>query len=90
MTCYPRSGATLLRATLEDITGIVTGSDTDVSIKSNVEMIEKGLVGEGLADRRIWVCKSHFPEKMGIARVPIDRAILLVRNPLDAILSSFH
>ena len=90
MTCYPRSGTTLLRAALEGITGIVTGSDTDVSRKPIIELMEKGFQGEGLADRRIWVCKSNFPEKMGIARVPIDRAIVLVRSPMDAIMSFFH
>ena len=90
MTSYPRSGNTLLRATLEKIMGIVTGSDCDISKKLNVELMKLGLIGEGLADKRIWICKTHYPERYGKARAPIDRVILLVRSPLDSITSLFH
>lgn len=80
----------MLRSILEETTGIVTGSDADINTKLCGELMEMGLQGEGLADRRIWVCKTHFPERSGRARVPIDRALLLIRSPLDAILSLFH
>jgi len=35
MTSYPRSGNTLLRAYLEKIMGMVTGSDCDITKKLN-------------------------------------------------------
>ena len=37
MTSYPRSGNTLLRAYLEKILGLASGSDSDISKKLNVE-----------------------------------------------------
>lgn len=70
--------------------GIVTGSDCDISKKLNVELMNLGLAGEGLADRRIWICKTHYPERYGKARAPIDRVIMLVRSPLDAMVSLYH
>lgn len=90
MTSYPRSGNTLLRATLEKIMGIVTGSDCDISKKLNVELMTLGLAGEGLADRRVWVVKTHYPERYGLARFGSERAILLCRSPLDCMTSLFH
>lgn len=47
LTSYPRSGNTLLRKYLEDITGIVTGSDWDVKRKLNNDLVEMGMRGEG-------------------------------------------
>lgn len=47
LTSYPRSGNTLLRKYLEDITGIVTGSDCDVKRKLNSDLVEMGMRGEG-------------------------------------------
>jgi hypothetical protein len=47
LTSYPRSGNTLLRKYLEDITGIITGSDWDVKRKLNNDLIEMGMLGEG-------------------------------------------
>jgi hypothetical protein len=90
MTSYPRSGNTLLRATLEKIMGVVTGSDCDISKKLNVELMTLGLAGEGLADRRVWVVKTHYPERYGKAKFGSERAILLVRSPLDCMTSLFH
>jgi len=90
MTSYPRSGNTLLRATLEKIMGLVTGSDCDISKKLNVELMTLGLAGEGLADRRVWVVKTHYPERYGKARFGAERAIMLVRSPLDCMTSLFH
>lgn len=90
MTSYPRSGNTLLRATLERVMGLVTGSDCDISKRLNVELMDLGLAGEGLADRKVWIVKTHFPERYGKAKFGAERAILLVRSPLDCITSLFH
>lgn len=90
MTSYPRSGNTLLRAYLEKVMGLITGSDCDITKKLNVALMDLGLAGEGLVDRRVWVVKTHYPERYGKTRFGAERAILLVRSPLDCITSLFN
>jgi hypothetical protein len=46
--------------------------------------------GEGVTDRSVWFIKTHYPERHGYKKYAIDRAILLIRNPFDAIQSYFH
>jgi len=64
LNSYPRSGNTLLRGYLERIMGIPTGSDCDISKKLNLELMTLGLPGEGLVDKRVWISKSHYPERL--------------------------
>ncbi len=90
MTSYPRSGNTLLRAYLEKIMGLVTGSDCDITKKLNLALMDLGLAGEGLVDKRVWVVKTHYPERYGKTKFGGERAILLVRSPLDCITSLFN
>ena len=90
MSSYPRSGNTLLRSYLEKITGLVTGSDTDISHGLNRALLTAGLQGEGLVDKRVWIIKTHYPERYGGTMFGAERSILLVRNPLDAIVSVFN
>ena len=90
MTSYPRSGNTLLRAYLEKIMGLVTGSDCDITKKLNVALMNLGLAGEGLVDKRVWIVKTHYPERYGKTRFGAERAILLVRSPLDCVTSLFN
>lgn len=49
-----------------------------------------GLAGEGLVDKRVWVVKTHYPERYGKTRFYAERCILLVRSPLDCITSLFN
>ena len=49
-----------------------------------------GLAGEGLVDKRVLVVKTHYPERYGKTKFYAERAILLVRNPLDSIVSLFN
>ena len=90
MSSYPRSGNTLLRAYLEKIMGLVSGSDCDISKKLNVALMNMGLAGEGLVDKRVWVIKTHYPERYGKTKFGAERCILLVRSPLDCITSLFN
>lgn len=90
MSSYPRSGNTLLRAQLERIMGLVTGSDCDITKKLNLALMDMGLAGEGLVDKRVWVVKTHYPERYGKTRFGSERAILLVRSPLDCMTSLFN
>lgn len=90
MASYPRSGNTLLRGYLERIMGLVTGSDCDITKKLNLELMDMGLAGEGLVDKRVWVVKTHYPERYGKTKFGAERVILLVRNPIDCMTSLFH
>ena len=90
MVSFPRSGNTLLRAYLEKIMGLTSGSDCDITKKLNKDLMFMGLAGEGLVDKRVWVVKTHYPERYGKTKFYAERAILLVRNPLDAITSLFN
>lgn len=90
MSSYPRSGNTLLRAYLEKVMGLVTGSDCDITKKLNLELMNMGLAGEGLVDKRVWVVKTHYPERYGKTKFGAERCILLVRSPLDCVTSLFN
>ena len=50
MASYPRSGNTMLRAYMEKIMGVVTGSDADITKKLINDLMEMGLGGEGIYD----------------------------------------
>ena len=49
-----------------------------------------GLNGEGKIDDSIWVIKTHYPERVGHGQVAINKCIVIIRNPLDAIFSLFN
>ena len=75
---------------MEKITGIVTGSDCDIAKKLNLDLMKRGLVGEGLTDQTVWLVKTHYPERFGKSKFMAQRCVLAVRNPLDAIISLYH
>lgn len=70
--------------------GLVTGSDVDIKRKLNSTLLELGLAGEGLVDERVWVVKTHYPERLQKIIYGAERAILLVRSPLDCLPSFFN
>lgn len=89
LVSYPRSGNTLLRSLLEAVTGVVTASDTRADRTLSQALANKhDLVGEGLCQPPI--CKTHWPERTGCRRFEAHRAILVVRNPFDAIISYWN
>ena len=87
LVSYPRSGNTLLRTLLERTTGYVTGSDTRPDRSLSKELAEQhNLVGEGItASNRVLYVKTHYPERLGHQIFQGHSAILVVRNPYDAI-----
>ena len=87
---YPRSGNSLVRRIIEQLTGTVTGSDGRPDRPLIRQLAELGMKGEGLMDSQVWCVKSHFPERIGRDRLTIQRSIIIVRNPFDSILSFFH
>ena len=85
LVSYPRSGNTLARSLLERATGFVTGSDTRPNFDLSRELAERhDLVGEGVHQAVAFV-KSHWPERSGNRSVVGQRAVLVVRNPYDAV-----
>ena len=65
LTSYPRCGNTLLRTYLEQLTLIHTGSDCDLRRPMNKQLKDMGLQGEGQYGDRVWIVKTHFPERIG-------------------------
>lgn len=92
LVSYPRSGNTMLRSLLERVTGVVTGSDTRPDRTLSLALAERhGLVGEGICcEKKLVFCKTHWPERIGCQFYKGKRAILLVRNPFDAIDSMWN
>jgi hypothetical protein len=99
LASYPRSGNTLVRQWLENVTGFVTGSDTRSDRPLSIALAEQhGLVGEGIVPNNNNntnnfgppICKTHWPERMGCTAYHASRVILLVRNPWDALDSYWH
>ncbi|CAM9831411.1 unnamed protein product [Ectocarpus fasciculatus] len=90
LASYPRSGNSLLRKLLEEVTGTITGSDTrpDRTLSRSLSVL--GMQGEGVVDHRVRVVKTHYPERPGFRAFEADKAILLVRNPFDAVDSYFN
>lgn len=46
--------------------------------------------GEGIVDESVWFVKTHFPERVGYKAFIAKKAIVVVRNPWDAIDSYFN
>ncbi|KAJ0397562.1 hypothetical protein P43SY_003437 [Pythium insidiosum] len=87
---YPRSGNSLMRGLLEKITGVYTGCDTRPDRTLSQQLQDYGMKGEGVVDDSVWFVKTHFPERVGWKPFKIQKAILVVRNPWDAIDSYFN
>lgn len=90
LASYPRSGNSLLRHLLENLTGVYTGCDTDPKRTLSQQLQQFGMHGEGVVDDSVWFVKTHFPERHGWKPFKAHKAILVVRNPWDAIDSYFN
>jgi len=90
MASYPRCGNTMLRSLMEKIMGVCTGSDNDITLGLVGALMDAGFDGEGLTDKRVWVVKTHFPANNGFKPYEADRIILLIRSPLDSLVSYFN
>jgi len=92
LASFPRTGTVMLRKYMESISGIHTGSDMSLIITNGVQMM--GMAGENHVpdDGTVWVTKSHWPSPpppMTQRDFTMDRAIVLVRNPIDVMSSMF-
>ena len=85
LASYPRSGNSLLRTLYERTTLRVTGSDMRGGLTAH------DLVGEAATQTNcVQFVKTHFPERRGAPAFGVNRAVLLVRNPYDAMDSYFN
>jgi hypothetical protein len=85
LASYPRSGNSLMRNLYERITLRVTGSDMRGGLTKH------DLVGEAATQTNcVQFVKTHFPERRGTPPFGVNRAVLLVRNPYDAMESYFQ
>jgi len=86
---FPRCGNAFIRKYIQNILGLVTGSDMvlDQVITDLTEF-----PGEEITDASVWMKKSHEP--MNIAGGSIinktNKMICVVRNPYDAIISMLN
>jgi hypothetical protein len=85
LASYPRSGNSLLRTLYERTSLRVTGSDMRGGLQKH------DLVGEAATQTNcVQFVKTHYPERMGTPPFRVNRAVLLVRNPYDALESYFN
>ena len=92
LASYPRSGNSLTRSLLENITGVHTGSDFCREDTVKGEAPEEGSWGKGerMHDGRVWIVKTHSRFSAGtgaFAAFTPAKAILLVRHPLSIAVS---
>lgn len=90
LTSYPRCGNTMLRSVLEELTRIYTGSDCDLRRPMNKQLRDMGMQGEGQIGDRVWIVKTHFPERIGRTKYKANKCIVIVRNPLCSFFSLFN
>ena len=90
LASFVRSGNSLSRGILERLTGLITGSDCPLFVKLVKDLEEMGFNGEGLLDKRCWIVKTHFPEAPAGEGFYADKVLLVVRNPIDSIVSAFN
>ena len=95
MPSFPGSGSTWARTALEQATGIYTGS-----VYCDKKLKSKGFAGEWVVSANVLTVKTHLPNRKLFPRAKyfhdpnkykdITAVILLVRNPLDSIISYWN
>lgn len=83
LVSYPGSGNTWLRYLLQQVTGIVTGS-----IYMDYGLRMHGFPAENVTDGSVLVVKTHEAPPADLNK--FQSAILLIRNPRNAILADFN
>ena len=63
---------------MEEISGVLTGSDCLPKGQLNFDLFEQGLKAEGRVGREVWMVKSHFPERSGTDMHFANKCVLVV------------
>ena len=80
----------MLRTYLEQLTRIYTGSDCDLRRPMNKQLRDMGMLGEGELGEKVWIVKTHYPERIGRTQFKAQKCLVIVRNPLDSMYSLFN
>lgn len=90
---FQRTGNTLTRRLMEEVSGLALGSVMSGDNLPNISPQYMGFKGDRyFADNRVWVYKTHLPLANGFS-VPdengyrMGKVVVTVRNPVDAIVS---
>lgn len=83
LSSFPGSGNTWVRHLVQQISGIYTGS-----VYKDQGLRKHGFPAEGIQNSSVIAIKTH--ELGDEKREVFDKAILLVRNPFDAMLAEFN
>ena len=91
LASFPGSGNTWVRCLVEKITGVCTGSNVcDVSLRAS------GFVGEHVDSNAVVLVKTHDSNPRWAVTTSsyevgsFSKAVVLVRNPFDALVSEWH
>ncbi|KAF2363004.1 Sulfotransferase domain [Trinorchestia longiramus] len=83
LASFPGSGNTWLRYLLQQVTGYHTGS-----VYKDFALMKNGFPAESISNGSVIIVKTHeYGEQM---RAPFSRAILIIRDPYQAILAEFN
>lgn len=84
LASYPRTGNSFLRKTLEQITGVFSGSDMHLDL--TITLQQQGMLGEQTVDNSCWIVKTHFPINDNPTQAfDADKIIYITRHPVDVI-----
>ena len=48
------------------------------------------MLGEGELGEKVWIVKTHYPERIGRTQFKAQKCLVIVRNPLDSMYSLFN
>ena len=82
---FPGSGNSWVRQLLESATGVYTGS-----MYCDKSYVEEGMIGEGVTTNSVIVVKTHASPNVAKQVINHDKAIYIVRNPFESILSNYN
>ncbi|KAK3085150.1 hypothetical protein FSP39_025116 [Pinctada imbricata] len=83
LVSFPGSGNTWIRHIVQQATGILTGS-----VYNDKSLLQNGFPGEGISNGSVILIKTHKWGEMERSRY--RRAVLILRNPYDALLAEFN
>ena len=85
LASFPGSGNSWVRQLLEASTGIYTGA-----VYCDSSYINAGMIGEGVRANNVIVVKAHYEPCLIRKLMKNNKAIYIVRNPFDSILSEYN
>ena len=85
LASFPGSGNSWVRQLLEASTGIYTGA-----VYCDSSYIKAGMIGEGVRTNNVIAVKAHQDPLLASKLMENNKAIYIIRNPFDAILSEYN